>query len=286
MRIPTRSPPQLREPDAMIVRAPATSANIGAGFDTAAVALDLWNELEVTDGSGVFVAGEGAAELSLDADNLAIRAYALLADPAGKQFRFRNAIPLERGLGSSAAAIALGLVAAAPAASPEDLLAAGLTLEPHADNLGAALLGGLTLVWDGKIARIAESLPLEPIAIIPSTRTSTKASRGTLPATVPHAEAAASAGRAALLGAGAASGDATLFAAALDDWLHEPYRPSEVLDIVRTSPPIGCAGATLSGSGPTVIAWTSDRRTCLTAFRLLFPDHRVLELDVAPRGAL
>ena len=102
----------------MIVRAPATSANIGAGFDTAAVALDLWNELEVTDGSGVIVEGEGAAELSLDADNLAVRAYALLADPAGKRFRFRNAIPLERGLGSSAAAIALGLVAAAPGGEP------------------------------------------------------------------------------------------------------------------------------------------------------------------------
>ena len=81
----------------MIVRAPATSANIGAGFDTAAVALDLWNELEVTNGSGVIVEGEGTSELSLDAGNLAVRAYALLADPTGKQFRFRNAIPLERG---------------------------------------------------------------------------------------------------------------------------------------------------------------------------------------------
>ncbi len=270
----------------MIVRAPATSANIGAGFDTAAVALDLWNELEVTSGSGVIVEGEGSSELSLDEDNLAVRAYSLLADPVGKQFRFRNAIPLERGLGSSAAAIALGLVAAAPDASPEELLAAGLTLEPHADNLGAALLGGLTLAWDGKIARIAETLPLTAIAIIPSSRTSTKMSRGALPATVPHAEAAASAGRAALLGAGAASGDATLFAAALDDWLHEPYRPSEVLDVVRRTPPPGCLGATLSGSGPTVIAWVSDAEGCVASIQDLFPDHRVLELDVAPRGAL
>ncbi len=270
----------------MIVRAPATSANIGAGFDTAAVALDLWNELEVTDGSGIVIEGEGAAELSIDTDNLAIRAYALLAEPVGKRFHFRNEIPLERGLGSSAAAIALGLVAAAPGAPPEELLAAGLTLEPHADNLGAALLGGLTLAWDGRIARIAESLPLAPIAIIPSSRTSTRASRGALPATVPHAEAAASAGRAALLGAGAASGDATLFAAALGDWLHEPYRPSAVLDIVRGNPPSGCLGATLSGSGPTVIAWVSDREGCVAAIRDLFPEHRVLELDVAPRGAL
>ncbi len=270
----------------MIVRAPATSANIGAGFDTAAVAFELWNELEVTDGSGVVIEGEGASELAADDSNLAVRAYALLADPAGKRFRFVNRIPLERGLGSSAAAIALGLVAAAPDAAPEELLAAGLTLEPHADNLGAALLGGLTLAWDGRIARIAEALPLTAIAIIPSSRTSTNASRGALPATVPHAEAAASAGRAALLGAGAASGDPTLFAAALGDWLHEPYRPSEVLDAVRRTPPTGCLGATLSGSGPTVIAWVSDAEACVPAIGRLFPEHRVLQLDVASRGAL
>jgi len=270
----------------MIVRAPATSANIGAGFDIAAVAFDLWNELEVSDGDGVIVEGEGASELPAGGTNLAVRAYALLADPSGKRFRFVNRIPLERGLGSSAAAIALGLVAAAPDATAQELLAAGLTLEPHADNLGAALLGGLTLSWDGKVARIAETLPLEAIAIIPHERTSTAASRGTLPASVPHAEAAASAGRAALLGAGAASGDAELFAAALDDWLHEPYRPSEVLDAVRASPPPGCAGATLSGSGPTVIAWASDRNACTAGLRSRFPAHDLLELDVAPRGAL
>jgi homoserine kinase len=108
-----------------VFRAPATSANIGAGFDTAAVAFDLWNELEVTGGSGVTVEGEGASELPADETNLAVQAYALLADPAGKQFRFTNRIPLERGLGSSAAAITLGLVAAAPNASAEELLAVG-----------------------------------------------------------------------------------------------------------------------------------------------------------------
>ena len=270
----------------MIIRAPATSANIGAGFDTAAVAFDLWNELEVTDGSGVVVEGEGSSELSSDGGNLAVRAYGLLADPDGKRFHFVNRIPLERGLGSSAAAIALGLVAASPGSSAEELLAVGLTLEPHADNLGAALLGGLTLAWDGKIARIAESLPLDAIAVIPHERTSTVTSRGALPATVPHAEAAASAGRAALLGAGAASGDAALFTAALDDWLHEPYRPSDVLDAVRSSLPPGCAGATLSGSGPTVIAWATDRKACAADLRRRFPDSLILDLEVTPRGAL
>ena len=92
----------------MIVRAPATSANLGPGFDCAGVALDLWNELELTEGSGVVVEGEGAGELPEDASNLAVRAYGLLASPESNRFRFLNRIPLESGLGSSAAAIESG----------------------------------------------------------------------------------------------------------------------------------------------------------------------------------
>lgn len=270
----------------MIVRAPATSANVGPGFDAAAVALDLWNELEIADGEGVVVEGEGAGELAEDASNLAVRAYRLLADPDGKRFTFRNRIPLERGLGSSAAAIALGLAAARPDGDPEELLAAGLTLESHADNLAAALVGGVTLTWDRRIARIADGLPLTPVAVVPRERTSTEASRLSLPATVPHAEAAVTVGRAALLGAGAASGDAALFTAALDDRLHEPYRPSAVLEDVRVDPPAGARGATLSGSGPTVIVWADDAEACFFALEERFPDHDVLLLSVSAKGAL
>jgi homoserine kinase len=270
----------------MLVRAPATSANLGPAFDSAAVALDLWNELEVTDGDGVTIEGEGAGELPDDESNLAVRAYGLLADLSGKQFRFRNRIPLERGLGSSAAAIALGLAAARPDGEPEELLAAGLALEGHADNLAAALAGGVTLTWDGRIARIAEDLPLVPIALVPRERTSTDASRRSLPSTVPHAEAAANASRAALLGAGAAVGDGALFAAALDDRLHEPYRASRMLESLRAELPPGARGATLSGSGPTVIVWADDASTCATAVAARFPDVDVLTLRVSSRGAL
>jgi homoserine kinase len=270
----------------VIVRAPATSANLGPGFDTAAVALDLWNELEVSDGEGVVVEGEGAGELPADATNLAVRAYALRADPAGKRFRFVNRIPLERGLGSSAAAIALGLAAAAPKAAPEELLADGRQLEGHADNLAAALAGGVTLTWDGRIARIADALPLSAVALVPRERTSTESSRRSLPSTVPHADAAANAAYAALLAAGAAVQDADLFAAGLDDRLHEPYRPSTALDAVREELPPGARGATLSGSGPTVIVWADDSGTCAAALAQRFPEHDVLALDVTPRGAL
>jgi homoserine kinase len=270
----------------MIVRAPATSANLGPAFDCAAVALDLWNELEVTEGEGVLVEGAGAGELPEDGTNLAVRAYALLADPAGRRFRFHNRIPLERGLGSSAAAIALGLAAAAPRADPRDLLRAGLTLESHGDNLAAALLGGVTLAWDGRLARIADALPLAPVAVVARGRTSTTASRGCLPATVPHADAARNAGSAALLGAAIARGDPDLFVEALSDTLHEPFRPSAVLAALRADPPPGGRGATLSGSGPTVIAWADDVDACVTSLRARYPDHDVLPLAVAAHGAL
>ena len=270
----------------MIVRAPATSANLGPGFDCVGVALDLWNELEVTDGGGVEVEGVGADELATDETNLGVRAYARLADPAGKRFRFVNRIPLERGLGSSAAAIVLGLVAASPSAAPDDLLATALELEPHADNIGAALVGGVTLVCDGRIARIAGSLPLSPVAVIPESRVRTALSRDSLPATVPHADATLTAGHAALLGAAVASGDPDLFARALVDRLHEPYRPSGVLDAVRADLPAGARGATLSGSGPTVIVWADEPAMCAAALRERFPRHGVLELRVTTRGAL
>jgi len=270
----------------VIFRAPATSANLGPCFDSGAVALELWNELELTDGEGVVVEGEGAGELAEDASNLAVRAYALLADPAGKRFRFVNRIPLERGLGSSAAAIALGLAAARPEGDAEELLAAGLELESHADNLAAALAGGVTLTWEGRIARIADGLPLVPVALVPRERTQTEASRRALPASVPHADAAATAARAALLAAGAAAHDAELFAAGLDDRLHEPYRPSAVLEAVRADPPRGARGATLSGSGPTVIVWAEEAAPCAADLAGRFPKHDVRVLAVSPRGAL
>jgi homoserine kinase len=270
----------------VLVRAPATSANLGPLFDGGAVALDLWNELELTEGAGVAIEGEGADELPADQTNLAVRAYALLADPAGKRFRFRNRIPLERGLGSSAAAIALGLAAATSGAEAEELLAAGRTLEGHADNLAAALKGGVTLTWDGRIARIAAALPLAAVALVPRERTSTVASRRSLPSTVPHADAAANAARAALLAAGAAAGDAALFAAGLDDRLHEPYRASPALDALREELPSSARGATLSGSGPTVIVWADAPAACAAELSERFPEHDVLPLAVSPKGAL
>jgi homoserine kinase len=279
----------------VIVQAPATSANLGPGFDCAAVALDLWNTLEVTPGANiqvtsVEVSGEGAGELPADGTNLAVRAYALVASPAGKRFRFANEIPLERGLGSSAAAIALGLAAAAPDAPAEELLALGLQLESHADNLAAALCGGVCLTWEGRIAKVADRLPFVPLVLVPESRVSTETARSTLPDHLSHADAAFTAGRAALLGAGLASGRADVLGAAFADRLHEPYRAAAapLLDAVRGQLPAGAAGVTLSGSGPSVVVWAEPARAdeCAAALRNAFPAERVLGLAVAPTGAL
>jgi homoserine kinase len=272
-------------------RAPATTANLGPGFDCVGVALDLWNELEVTDGEGVVVEGEGARELPADESNLVVRAYALRASPHGKRFRLVNRIPLERGLGSSAAAIALGLVAATNGQAPpvEDLLEAGSALESHSDNLAAALAGGVCATWEGRVARLAERLPLVPLALVPDRRISTAHSRNSLPETVPHAEAAFTAARATLLGAGLASGAVDLLAAAFADRLHEPYRARSApeLEAVRADLPDGAVGASLSGSGPTVIVWVREDDADAAAAELAerFREHRVLRLEVTPKGA-
>jgi homoserine kinase len=283
------------------VRAPATSANLGPGFDCAAAAFGLWNELHVSpaaDGEPLVVLeGEGAAELPQDATHLALRAFALLAPVEGRSFRFVNRIPLERGLGSSAATVAAGLVAGAAVAgrsvTPGELLELGLPLEGHPDNLAAALLGGVCLIWRNddrlRMAQLAATLPLAPVAVVPGARVNTKQSRSRLPATLPHADGATAAAQAALLGAAIASGDPGLFAEVLHDVLHEPYRlpDAPLLAELRAGPVAGAAGVTLSGSGPTVIVWAEPNRVdeVTAALERRLPDATVMPLRVARAGA-
>jgi homoserine kinase len=263
----------------LVVRAPATTANLGPGFDCAAVALDLWNEVEVAEG------GEGPP----DPAHIGVRAFGLVANPQGLDLRWWEEIPRERGLGSSAATIALGLVAAAKwsgeALATEELLARGGPLEGHSDNLAACLAGGVCLTWEGRIARIAETLPLAPVAVVPRQKVRTAEARNALPPQVSHADAAFNAARAALLGAGLARGDAGLLAAAFSDRLHEPYRPSPLLAAIRAELPPGALGATLSGSGPTVIVWAEDAEACARSLEERFPEETVLPLRISAEGA-
>jgi homoserine kinase len=259
--------------------APATTANLGPGFDSAAVALDLWNEVEVSEGG----------DEPPDPSHIGIRAFGLVASPEGLAFEWTDRIPRARGLGSSAATIALGLVAAAKWTGEEleleDLLARGGPLEGHSDNLAACLAGGVCFTWAGRIERLADSLPLTPVAVIPRELVRTAEARDALPPEVPHTDAAFNVARAALLGAGIARGDARLLAAAFEDRLHEPYRPSPLLDAIRGELPAGAVGATLSGSGPTVIAWAEDAESCARELTGRFPDETVLKLSVAAEGA-
>jgi homoserine kinase len=263
------------------VRAPATTANVGPGFDCVAVALDLWNELEVSDGSG-----------EPDLDHLGVRAFAQITPVGGKRFAWIDRIPRARGLGSSAAVIALGLAAASLATGQdldaERLLRAGLELEGHPDNLAAALAGGACLTWDGRVTRVADAVPAVPIAIVPEATVSTQESRLQLPTQVAHVDAAFTAARATLLGAALASASATLFEAALADRLHEPYRAATapLLGMVRESLPDGALGATLSGSGPTVVVWARADRlaACVEELEAQYPAELVLPLAVARSG--
>jgi homoserine kinase len=263
------------------VRAPASTANIGPGFDCAAAALDLWNDLVVSEG------GEP------DREHLGVRAFALLADPSGLGFDFTVRIPRARGLGSSASIIALGLAAACVATGEpidaERLLALGLPLEGHADNLAAALAGGVCLTWENRIARVADNLPAVPIAVVPEATVSTAAARNSLPDSDPHVDAAFTAGRAALLGAASAQGSSELFAAAMHDRLHEPYRSAKapLLEAVRAELPGGALGATLSGSGPTVIVWVREESAAASEAELAgkFTEASVVRFAVSAEGA-
>jgi homoserine kinase len=216
-------------------------------------------------------------------------AFSVYASPAQWGFEWTSPIPRERGLGSSAAIVALGLVAGAWAAgvepSVEELLEAGLPLEGHADNLAPALAGGVCLTWEGHVARVADGLPALPIAVIPKTQVSTAESRRALPDSVPRGDAVFTVARAALLGASIASDDPRLFAASHDDRLHEPYRAATapLLAELRADLPDGALGATLSGSGPTVIVWAE--RDISDELRTRCPHHDVMRLRVARDGA-
>ncbi len=259
------------------VDVPATSANLGPGFDALGLALELRDELTASvTGSGlsVEVSGEGAGSLAVDDSHLVVRAMrttfeALGVAVPGLHLVCRNAVPQARGLGSSAAAIVGGvhLARALVAGGSEQLseleafrLAA--RLEGHPDNVAAACLGGLTVSGrtdDGFFATRAEvSAALRAVVFVPPTSLSTAVARGLLPDAVPHADAAANAGRAALLMA-ALAGQPSFLLTATDDLLHQPYRRPAMPESFTLVDSLRAAGhaAVVSGAGPTVLVLTA-----------------------------
>lgn len=253
------------------VRVPATSANLGPGFDAAGLALARYDEvdLRVADtGLRVVVEGAGAGEVPTDERHLVVRAAyaafdALGARPPGLALRCANTVPHGRGLGSSAAAIVAGVVGARALAGCEEpagsaVLPLASRLEGHPDNVAACLLGGFTLAWEtGRLTRAKRLQPaagLRALALVPQRQQSTAQARGLLPGAVPHADAVANAARAALLVA-AVTSDPELLFTATEDRLHQAYRKPampETLALVTGLREAGHA-AVVSGAGPTVL---------------------------------
>ena len=259
------------------VDVPASSANLGSGFDSFAAALSLKLRAELWHGeeSGIVLdaRGEGAPRDDEPADdNLLIRAFReglrISAAPGASSWRIEvsSMIPSARGLGSSAAAIVAGVVLGAAVGrrtvDADELLALAARLEGHPDNVAAALYGGFTLALpesDGRVALRRFRVPEAwiPVAFIPHQESRTEDMRAALPATVPHAAAARQAARSALLATAVMTSDAGLLRDAMADELHQPYRlprlpgSAELIDLAYER---GAAGACLSGAGPTVLA--------------------------------
>jgi len=254
------------------VRVPATSANLGPGFDALGLALALHNEVVAEEGEGVTVRveGEGADRLARDGGNVVARGVRLAYEAAGRPFKgcalaCVNRIPTARGLGSSAAAWVGGLVAGnallgAPL-SKDALLALAARAEGHPDNVAAAVLGGLTVSCATPEGVTAVSLPVTGslgwVVLMPEVTSATAEARALLPSSVPREDAVFNVQRVALLLAGLQAGLPAALTVALEDRLHQPYRLKlfpwmpEVAAAARAAGALGCV---LSGAGPSLLA--------------------------------
>ncbi len=282
----------------VVVRAPASSANLGPGFDAFGLALSLHDVAvaRVTGGGlDIEVSGEGGETAAVGEAHLVVQAMRAAFDvlggqPPGLSLRSLNAIPHSRGLGSSAAAIVTGILAARGLARegadllPDDaVLALAARLEGHPDNVAACLHGGLTISWtplpagpgpdpdpvslvDGpapgpppspRMVRLPVLAEIEPVVFVAEESLATQTARGALPAAVPHRDAAANAARSALLVAALTRVPDVLFDAT-QDFLHQPYRATvmpRTADLLRRLRAAGVA-AVVSGAGPSVLAFT------------------------------
>lgn len=260
----------------VIVKVPATTANLGPGFDVLGMALNLYNTVVLEEIQGgchiIDVKGEGEDLLPRDSSNLAARAVSFLLQRAGyRDSRFKiyleNQIPMMSGLGSSAAAIIGGLVAANALVgnpfSEREILQMAVEIEGHPDNVAAALLGGVVMVTKDEESYIYSRLiPKEGLritAVIPDFSISTTEARSVLPEKVPLQDAVYNLGRIALLLTALREGEWDLLRVALHDRLHQPYRSQLVpgfTEIIENALENGAYGAFLSGAGPTVVAFS------------------------------
>jgi homoserine kinase len=273
-----------------LVRVPASSANLGPGFDSFAAALALHTEIEVVE-TGRFAVVTDLA-IATDRRNLVVRGFERLHPPDAFEFRIRSSIPLSGGLGTSAAAYLGGLMAADHLFELDaDIFGLACELEGHPDNVGAALHGGFVICADGSLTRFDAPAGLEAILVVPHEPVRTREARAALPKTVPMADAVANVAHASLLVLGLSRGDWDLVGRGLVDRLHQPYRAHlfpRSMEIVERAPALGALGATISGAGPTVLVWCHYEQTggVLEALRREVGDWaRVLRAPFEPHGA-
>ena len=257
------------------VRAPATTANLGPGFDCLGLALDIWNETSFEIGhSDLSISGEGENELVLDLNNLLYRGFAKPFEIIGRDvpavsIKAKNEIPVGRGLGSSAAAIVSGLIAGDKATgiglSQDEILTLAAEMEGHADNVGPALLGGLQIVVSSNQEWVTSQVPIPKkislIIFIPDKLVLTSEARSSLPEAVTLDDAKFNIGRASLFVNSMAQGDIDHLGIATQDRLHQDYRAALLPGINSVMKGALSAGADcvfISGSGPSVIAISED----------------------------
>jgi homoserine kinase len=249
-----------------LVRVPASSANLGPGYDVLAAALQLHLELEVEETGEFSVEAEGL-DVPLDRSNLCVRAFEWLRPADGISFRISSEIPLAAGLGSSASAIVAGLLAADHlyelAQEPADILAHAAEIEGHPDNVAAALYGGFVVCSDdgGRVqaTRLDPPEGIEGILVIPSEQVPTEEARKAIPDQVPLADAVANVAAASELILGIKTSDLSLIGRGLRDRLHQPHRAHlypRSMELVEAAEGLGAIGATISGAGPTVLVWS------------------------------
>jgi homoserine kinase len=274
------------------VRVPASSANLGPGYDVLAAALSLSLELEVEE-TGTFSVESDTPGVPLDRDNLCVRAFERLHPADGIAFRIRSEIPASAGLGSSAAAIVAGLAAADHLYELDaPLLEHAIALEGHPDNVAAALLGGFVVCADDgdPPLRLEPPAGLEGVLVTPPDPVPTAAARAALPDQVPLADAVHNVAHAALLVHGLGSGDLGALARGLSDRLHQDRRAHlypRALELIGRAGELGALGATISGAGPTALFWCQWEQTgaVVEGLREIAPECDVRRVRFVAAGA-
>jgi homoserine kinase len=274
-----------------LVRVPASSANLGPGYDALAVALSLSLELEVEE-TGRFSVECDVPGVPLDRTNLCVRGFEALHSAERVAFRIRSQVPPSAGLGSSAAAIVAGLVAADHMYELDaDVLAEAIRLEGHPDNVAAAACGGFVICTEGgRVDRLEPAKGLEGVLAIPPEAVPTAMARAAMPVEVPIADAVHNTAHAALLVLGLSTGDLDLVARGLHDRVHQPRREHlypRSMEILRRAPELGAVGASISGAGPTVLFWSQWEVTggLFEALRRAAPECELRRVQFTPAGA-